>query len=66
MKKGRPSYYLTKPIPGTLPERGASFQAAHWTVVLQARKIEKVERGSRGSQLSALAHPVQIPDVECK
>jgi RNA polymerase sigma factor (sigma-70 family) len=31
---------VTKPVPGTLQEGGASFQTTHWTVVLQARQTE--------------------------
>jgi RNA polymerase sigma factor (sigma-70 family) len=34
---------ITKPVPGTLQEGGASFQTTHWTVVLRARETESAE-----------------------
>src|SRR5207244_10936582 len=34
---------ITKPVPGTLQEGGASFQTTHWTVVLRARQSESAE-----------------------
>ena len=34
---------ITKPVPGTLQEGGASFQTTHWTVVLRAREPESAE-----------------------
>jgi RNA polymerase sigma-70 factor (ECF subfamily) len=34
---------VTKPVPGTLQEGGASFQTTHWTVVLQAGQAEADE-----------------------
>src|SRR5258708_29615309 len=32
-----------KPIPGTLQEGGAAFQATHWTLVLRARQSDPTE-----------------------
>ena len=34
---------ITKPVPGTLQEGGASFQTTHWTVVLRAQETESAE-----------------------
>src|SRR5437773_11718110 len=34
---------ITKPVPGTLQEGGASFETTHWTVVLRARQSESAE-----------------------
>jgi len=34
---------VTKPVPGTLQEGGASFETTHWTVVLRARQSESAE-----------------------
>src|SRR5438094_9521478 len=34
-----------KPIPGTLQEGGAGFQATHWTLVLRARQSDPTETG---------------------
>jgi DNA-directed RNA polymerase specialized sigma24 family protein len=34
-----------KPIPGTLQEGGAAFQATHWTLVLRARQSDSTETG---------------------
>jgi RNA polymerase sigma-70 factor (ECF subfamily) len=32
-----------KPIPGTLQEGGAAFQATHWTLILRARQSDPTE-----------------------
>ncbi len=34
---------ITKPVPGTLQEGGASFETTHWTVVLRARQSESAQ-----------------------
>src|SRR5207302_3309666 len=34
-----------KPIPGTLQEGGAGFQATHWTLVLRARQSDPTQTG---------------------
>ena len=34
---------ITKPVPGTLQEGGASFETTHWTVILCARQSESAE-----------------------
>jgi DNA-directed RNA polymerase specialized sigma24 family protein len=38
---------VTKPVPGTLQEGGASFQTTHWTVVLNARQSESPESAEK-------------------
>jgi hypothetical protein len=37
----------TKPIPGTLQEGGAPFQTTHWTVVLQAARMEQEDQARK-------------------
>jgi RNA polymerase sigma factor (sigma-70 family) len=37
----------TKPIPGTLQEGGAPFQTTHWTVVLQAGRMEQEDQARK-------------------
>jgi len=34
---------VTKPVPGTLQEGGASFQTTHWTLILRAGQSESTE-----------------------
>src|SRR5260370_10253226 len=34
---------VTKPVPGTLQEGGASFQTTHWTLILRAGQSESME-----------------------
>lgn len=38
---------LTKPVPGTLQEGGASFQTTHWTLILRAGQSESAESAQK-------------------
>jgi len=42
---------VTKPVPGTLQEGGASFQTTHWTVVLNLRQSQSPESAEKASSV---------------
>ena len=52
-------FLFVKPAPGTLQEGGASFEATHWTLVLQAGQLESSEAAQRA--LSALCETYWPP-----